>query len=399
VNGRGRRELRQSILLRNMIHKMSRLVFAAFVAAVFVHPLCDSFTRGLPCLFLVPPPIQPDGGAGSKPAIAEGFIGPEGLTRSVHCPALVELGGGDLLAVWYGGTKEGARDVALYQSRWDRQRRAWSAPGILTDASRTQDDLGRCIRKLGNATLGRDSSGRLWLFYVSVSAGGWSGSAVNYRTSDDDGRTWSAARRIVTSPLLNMGTLVRSAPVLYSDGAIGLPAYNECIGKFGMFIRVGGDGRVLDTTRISWGRSSLQPSVVPMRSDWGIAFLRQSGTPHRRILRSAPADGGLTWGAPWNMDIPNPDSAVTGLRARDGTLLLAFNAFEVDRDVLSLSVSRDRGRTWREVHRFEKGEGGIAGYSYPCIIQSSDGSFHLLYSWNRERIKHVSFNEAWLRGL
>jgi hypothetical protein len=36
-------------------------------------------------------------------------------------------------------------------------------------------------------------------------------------------------------------------------------------------------------------------------------------------------------------------------------------------------------------------------YEYPYFIKSSDGLYHLTYSWNNTFIKHVSFNQAWLK--
>ncbi|MNN25496.1 hypothetical protein D3C81_1389720 [compost metagenome] len=36
-------------------------------------------------------------------------------------------------------------------------------------------------------------------------------------------------------------------------------------------------------------------------------------------------------------------------------------------------------------------------YEYPYFIKSVDGQYHLVYSWNNTFIKHVSFNDAWLR--
>ena len=43
----------------------------------------------------------------------------------------------------------------------------------------TAQGVNRYIRKLGNPVVTRDAAGRIWLFYVSVSVGGWSGSAIN----------------------------------------------------------------------------------------------------------------------------------------------------------------------------------------------------------------------------
>ena len=35
-------------------------------------------------------------------------------------------------------------------------------------------------------------------------------------------------------------------------------------------------------------------------------------------------------------------------------------------------------------------------FSYPSLIRTKTGKFHLLYTWNRAYIKHVRFNQGWL---
>jgi predicted neuraminidase len=37
-------------------------------------------------------------------------------------------------------------------------------------------------------------------------------------------------------------------------------------------------------------------------------------------------------------------------------------------------------------------------YSYPAVIQSSDGLVHVTYTWRRERIRHVVIDPARLSG-
>src|SRR6185312_13587978 len=54
------------------------------------------------------------------------FISDRMPTASCHASTVVELGNGDLLASWVGGTREGARDVAIWQSR--RTASGWSTP-------------------------------------------------------------------------------------------------------------------------------------------------------------------------------------------------------------------------------------------------------------------------------
>src|SRR5690606_15349604 len=133
--------------------------------------------------------------------------------------------------------------------------------------------LGRNIRKLGNPVIGTAPDGRLWLFYVSVSVGGWAGSAINFMTSDDEGKTWSQAKRLITSPFLNISTLVRGRPVFHSDGTIGLPVYHEFLGKFPEYLRIDQAGRVIDKTRMGYGRDSLQPSTVVLSETQAVSLL------------------------------------------------------------------------------------------------------------------------------
>jgi predicted neuraminidase len=60
------------------------------------------------------------------------------------------------------------------------------------------------------------------------------------------------------------------------------------------------------------------------------------------------------------------------------------------RTPLCLALSEDEGRSWQEELRLEQGPGE---YSYPAIIQTSDGRLHVTYTWRRERIKHVVIGE------
>ena len=97
--------------------------------------------------------------------------------------------------------------------------------------------------------------------------------------------------------------------------------------------------------------------------------------------------------------VNNPDAAIAALRSRGGELLLAFNDSEQDRSHLTLALSSDRGQSWRPIHVFDPPEPIVAGnarFAYPWLVQGTNGAFHLLYTWNRERIVHVRFNREWL---
>ncbi|MEM2939575.1 MAG: exo-alpha-sialidase [Candidatus Bathyarchaeia archaeon] len=46
---------------------------------------------------------------------------------------MTEKGNGELLAAWFGGSKEGASDVAIYTSRFSHEKEMWSEPNVLVD--------------------------------------------------------------------------------------------------------------------------------------------------------------------------------------------------------------------------------------------------------------------------
>jgi len=263
-----------------------------------------------------------------------------------------------------------------------------------------QRHLRRSVRKLGNPVAGRDSKGRLCLYFVSVSVGGWAGSAVNLMVSEDEGETWSPPRRLVASPFFNISTLVKGAPLLLSDGAVALPVYHELLGKFGELLRLDAEGHVIGKTRLSWGQSSLQPVIVPRSEKEAVGFMRYSGDPPNRILMVRTEDGGVHWSRPEKTALPNPNAAIASALLSDGALLLAFNNAEEDREDLSLALSTDFGNTWRTARRLEGGSGSapVPEYSYPWIMQDRTGDVHVLYTWGRSRIKHVRFNRAWLES-
>lgn len=327
---------------------------------------------------------------------------PNNTTRSVHSATAAEISGGRLRAFWFGGSREGASDVAIYTSVFSPPEKAWIPERVLVTRESAQRHLQRYVRKLGNPAVSSDRSGRLWLFFVSASVGGWAGSAINLMVSEDEGETWSPPRRLVTSPFFNISTLVRGSPLQFADGTIGLPVYHEMAGKFAELLRLDAEGHAIGKTRLSWGRSSLQPVIVPWSETDAVGFMRYSGDPPGRVLMVHTGDAGAHWSPPVKTVLPNPNAAVGAVLLANGPLVLAFNNSQENRDDLSLAYSKDRGNTWNIARRLEGGaaspKASMPEYSYPWIMQDRAGNVHLLYTWGRTHIKHVHFNVAWLEG-
>jgi predicted neuraminidase len=328
--------------------------------------------------------------------------------------------------------------VEIRTAVYDPAQNAWGPEHSIANRQDTQHALLRYVKKLGNPVAQRTPDGRLWLFYVTVSLGGWAGSSITAITSHDDGTSWSPARRLITSPFINISTLVKGTPFFYSDGTMGLPVYHEFIGKFGELLRISGSGEIIDKQRLSSGKSTLQPVVLIKNPQQALVLMRRSGNSPKRVLTITTDNAGQRWNAPTATTLANPDAAISGAVLPDGRMLAVLNDLEYGRDALSLAVSADGGATWKSFYQLEDQRGQPTGmerylqvagelakasdasiadvasyaksaqrnkcaaqrcdfeFSYPYLIQTRNGDFHLVYTWNRSFIKHARFTRAWL---
>ena len=323
----------------------------------------------------------------------------ENLTKQAHASALVELDNDKLLAVWYGGSREGSKDSAIFMATYSPKQKTWGPEKIIANRHTTGKAVQRYVKKVGNPVIVRDKNNTMHLFYVSVSVGGWSGSAVNYISSTDNGENWSEARRLVSSPFFNLSTLVKGEPLFMKDGTIAIPVYHEMIGKFGELLYFHPDNGVINKIRISSGRASLQPSIVAFDENNAVSLLRYAGKSERRIQYAHSDDAGNSWTAMTATNLPNPNAAVSARCVDNKTLLMAFNNTERGRYDLSLAISTDRGKHWRTIHKIEYKPNSKTEqrFSYPYLIEDSKGVFHISYTWNKKMIRHVSFNREWLK--
>ncbi|WP_114689824.1 sialidase family protein [Polynucleobacter necessarius] len=327
---------------------------------------------------------------------------PDTGAASVHAASLIALKDGAVRAFWFAGSREGAADVSIYSSVYDPQSANWSAPTAVMDRVVAEKGLSRYIAKVGNPVPSRLPDGRLQLFFVTVSIGGWAGSSVSAITSDDDGLTWSNPRRLIGSPLLNLSTLVKSPSVMFTDGSLGVPAYHEWIGRFGEFLRVDAD-KVIDKRRMSSGRSAIQPLVFVNDAQDASAYFRQmrsSGLP-KQIPVSQTQNTGQSWQSSADLPIANPNSALTGLILRNGVRILVLNNIEAGRYRLVLLMSSSRLGKWQTVEVLEDDEAlpevQRKEFSYPYLITVDGDDAHLVYTWDRKKIRHRYFSGAWLK--
>lgn len=326
---------------------------------------------------------------------------PDTGAPSVHAASLIALKDGAVRAFWFAGSREGAADVAIYSSVYDLKSGNWSAPTVVMDRLTAEKGLSRYIAKLGNPVPSRLADGRLQLFFVTVSIGGWAGSSISAVISDDEGLTWSNPQRLISSPLLNLSTLVKSPVIKFNDGTLGIPAYHEWIGRFGEFLRVDA-GQVIDKRRMSSGRSAIQPLVFVNDAQDAIAYFRQTRSARlpKQIPVSLTQNAGQTWLQAPDLPIANPNSAVAGLVLNTGLRVLVLNNIEAGRYRLALMMSDGKTGQWHAIEMLEDDEAVPEAqrkeFSYPYLL-SADGGVHLVYTWDRKRIRHRYFSDAWLK--
>src|SRR3954469_2906450 len=149
------------------------------------------------------------------PARAESeFIFGSAPFKSCHASTLAETTGG-LVAAWFAGSDEGNKDVGIWLSL--RRNDRWSPPvevanGIQRDGSRLP---------CWNPVLFQQPSGPLLLFFkIGPKPSKWWGMMC---TSEDEGKTWSAARRL---PEGILGP-IKNKPVQLADGAWLSPTSTE----------------------------------------------------------------------------------------------------------------------------------------------------------------------------
>ena len=114
---------------------------------------------------------------------------------------------------------------------------------------------------------------------------------------------------------------------------------------------------------------------------------------NRKILTAWSEDNGRTWSKLEPLNLPNPNSGIDAVTLKDGRHILAYNHIDPAseggrRNMLNVAVSND-GLNWKAAVVLENDSNPKAEYSYPAIIQTSDGMIHITYTWNRKLIKHV----------
>jgi predicted neuraminidase len=288
-----------------------------------------------------------------------------------HASTIVETGPKEFLAAWFGGSKEGAKDVAIWGARL--KDGAWSAPVELAREKNASTY---------NPVLFHAKNKTLWLYYkMGLSPDTWNGVRMS---SLDGGRTWSEKEYL---PAGLYGP-IKNKPLLLADGTIVSGTSVESDYAWSAWVERSVD---LGNTWTKHGpvvypdapRGVIQPAIVPLPGRLRM-YLRATAA-IGFIAYSDSKDGGRTWSGAKITNLPNPNSGIDAVGLKDGRVVMIYNHTAKGRTPLNLAVSRD-GDKWSEPIALETEPGE---YSYPAIIQAADGSLHATWTWRRKKVKHA----------
>lgn len=319
--------------------------------------------------------------------LLEEFIYEKAPFKECHASTIAETSNG-LVTAWFGGTEEKNDDVEIWVSR--KVNNKWTNPASVANGIQSADLRYPCW----NPVLFQIPNGPLQLYYkVGPSPRDWWGLMIE---SSDGGLTWGKPIKLPDGVL----GPIKNKPVLLSNGTLLSPTSTEHDGwriHFEYSRDLGKTWTKGDPINDGKKYNAIQPSVL-IHSNGKIQIMARSK--EISVLTSWSSDNGSTWSDLEPSGLPNPNSGTDAETLKDGSFLLVYNhvgkkanKWGGKRSPLNVAVSKD-GKIWEAALVLEDQSGE---YSYPSVIQASDGKVHIVYTWKRDKVKHVVVNPDQLK--
>lgn len=369
--------------------------------------------------------------------VEQGFLYTQAPFPACHATTVCETTDGRIVAAFFGGTYEGHPDCNVWMCAYDADGHSWSAPTAIADGVYTRytktafsydadfeqiahrDSLfdkttwlaptphsgrplisDRVRKPCYNPVLYQLPGGDLVLDYkIGKWVQDWTGWEIRSRNG---GRTWTHPEPLQTDTVFHQLQLgpVKNKPVI-SNGRLIAGSSTETGGRWRFHFET--KERATAGTE-AWRMigvdcdtiECIQPSIIFLTHPESQGRLRApKGAPapklkaigrtrHGRLAQTFSDDNGLSWSRVELSDMPNNNSGTDAVTLRDGRHVLVYNDSRTEgvRTPLSVAVSSD-GEHWTKLCDLETDD--LGEYSYPCVIEASDGRVWVLYTWRRQR--------------
>ena len=337
---------------------------------------------------------QIDYGKGRKGITTDEFICSYPPFPESHASTIAETKEG-LIAAWFGGTKEKNPDCCIWVSRLTDK--GWTAPQKVADGM-----IDGTKYACWNPVLNVAPSGELQLYYkVGINVAGWSGYVIR---SSDCGKTWSQPEALpqdILGPIKNKPVWIGKRMICPSstEGENGWQVHFEISDDEGDTWKTTGPiaaQEIEETDSVKRSNQqfstiqAIQPTILvhPDGRLQAICRTQNNGL----LAETWSSDNGETWSPLSFTTLPSNNSGIDGITLKDGRFLLVYNHYHYikgkkkNRTPINVAISPD-DKHWEAAVILE--DSPINQYSYPSVIQTEDGKVHIVYTWRRQRIKHV----------
>lgn len=351
--------------------------------------------------------------------------------KHVHGSTIINLPNGDMLAAWFYGSGERKEDdVKIMGARLKKGEKKWTPPFLMADTYGIPD----C-----NPVLFMNTKNELFLVWIAVQSNLWEQSVLRFRMarnySGNGAPDWNWQDDILLKPGDGFGTevekkfkalpankdgwagyapryddmiiaaskditkrsfgwMTRIQPLILKTGRILLPLYSDGLNMSMMAIS-DDDGQTWRPSLPVVGRGPIQPALAVKNNGDIVAMMRDSGGEPTRVQISISTNNGESWSAAEKTDIPNTAS-VELFNLKDGRWAFIGNDIDDGRYRLSLFISEDEGKSWKWKTSLEEKEKDGGSFSYPGMVQSTDGILHITYSYHesssKKSIKHITID-------
>lgn len=346
---------------------------------------------------------------------------------------------GALICAWFGGTLEGKSDISIFASVLAEGSSQWGEPQRLSfDPDHSEQ----------NPVLFAAPGGELLLFHTSQPSGNQDECRIRMaevsRDASDVTKLAAGEGRYLDLP---RGCFVRAPLTVREDGAWLLPIF-RCIQRPGQKWNGSHDRAAVGISEDqgkTWRLEDLDQSTGCVHmSPVSIGEQKLAAVFRRRqadlVYRTESADGGRTWSAPQATDVPNNNSSIAAITLKDGRIAMICNPTNADmsadrraslydelgedddrpdanpdggcvpiwgvpRAPVSVCISDDGAKSFSQRIVIEDGPGtcmsnnSIDGHnkemSYPWLLEGTDGSLHIAYTYYRRAIKYVRLAPGW----